>query len=126
MLFHQISINLTFKHIRVSWENIMAGMPTDVTAAAAPTQRRPAGRGEAARPRSLASSAGGREQYESRAWADACLRYCSRENSRGEALPASPHPKPLPILEGPPLFHWELAIYLAEDHYIYVSVKPSQ
>lgn len=30
MLFRQISINLTFKHISVSWKNIMAGMPTEV------------------------------------------------------------------------------------------------
>lgn len=30
MLFRQISINLTFKRISVSWENIMAGMPTEV------------------------------------------------------------------------------------------------
>lgn len=30
MLFRQISINLTFKHIGVSWKNIMAGMPTEV------------------------------------------------------------------------------------------------
>lgn len=30
MLFRQISINLTFKRISVSWENIMAGIPTRV------------------------------------------------------------------------------------------------